>query len=154
MSSKILANEGANEHDVSHLADEIKRRLEQAQREKVKNLGPGKPIFVDSKWVSSSDYEWAEKIGIYVYPKGFTSEGGITVLAPELSRALETNLPFDKKLTAQDVAIGILMSIVSSRPDLGGKDLIRAYAIVSTHVGLQDFPHLIRPFAPKGGKLR
>ena len=107
-----------------------------------------KPVSSDSlsKWVSKDDFEWAKSVGIYVYPKGFTREEGITILAPELSRALDASLPVDRDLTAQDVAMGILNSIVSARSDLESRDLVRAFAIISSSkIGLQYFPHLLRP---------
>jgi hypothetical protein len=68
------------------------------------------------------------------------------MLAPKLSRALDASLPVDGDLTAQDVAMGILNTIVSVRPDLGSKDLVRAFAVISSSkIGLQYFPHLLRP---------
>jgi len=71
------------------------------------------------------------------------------VLAPDLARALEENLPAESELTAQDVAMGILRSIVIVRPDFGPMDALKAFAALSTHIGMQYFPKLLRPFAPE-----
>jgi len=97
-----------------------------------------------SKWISNDDAEWAKDIGIYVYPTGYTQEEGIIILAPHLYRTLEASLPADKDLTAQDVVMGILNSLVSFKPDFESKDLIRAFALISSEIRLQHFPHLIK----------
>jgi hypothetical protein len=150
-----------NDDDIYALVKRINTRVESIRAEKV-SASPDaeishakaewgsrkKPVSYDSlsKWISGDDLEWAKSVGIYVYPKGFTREEGITILAPELSRALDASLPVDTDLTAQDVAMGILNSILSVRPDLESKDLVRAFAIISSSkIGLQYFPHLLRP---------
>jgi len=142
------------------LARLIKTRVQTAQAEK-KDPKPKtkanyikarwgilrKPISYNnlSRWVANDDAEWAKSVGIYVYPKGFTREGGVVILAPELTQALVANLPMDQNLTAQDVAMGILNSIASVRPDLESNDVIRAFAIISSSkIGLQYFPNLLK----------
>lgn len=105
-----------------------------------------KPVALDSKWVSSDDFEWAESVGIFIYPKGFTSETGTTILHPKLARMLEANLPTDTRLTAQDVSMEILNALIKLWPDLEPKDLIRAFGVLSTRIGLHIFPQLLRPF--------
>jgi hypothetical protein len=149
-----------DDHDIDELVKLIKTRVESMRAEKGSASPKAeighvkaewgsrkKPVSVDnlSKWVSNDDFDWAKSIGIYVYPKGFTREEGITIRAPKLSRALDASLPVDRDLTAQDVAMGILNAIVSVRPELGPKDLVRVFAIISSEIGLQYFPHLLRP---------
>jgi hypothetical protein len=115
-----------------------------------KREGGDKPfLFAPSKWVSQDDSEWAEDIGIFIYPKGMTPEEGTMILSPKLLRELNANLPANKTMTAQGASMGILSSIISIFPNLGSKDLVRAYAIVSAHVGMQYFPRLKRPFGPE-----
>jgi hypothetical protein len=125
----------------------------QGQIRKEKQTKPdassGKPVFTVSKWLSDNDADWAESIGIFVLPNGATREEGIFHLSPELSRALDTKGWSGKDFTAQDVSMVILTAIASTWPEMKPKDLIRAFAVVSSFFGLQNYPQTLGRFAPK-----
>jgi hypothetical protein len=150
--------------DSSELAESIKEKVDQARynksarpstapasRLKVSWESLKRPLSFDelSRWVSDDDFEWAKSVGIYVYPKGFTREEGVTVLAPQLLRALRANLPEVDDQSAQDIAMGVLNSINSFNPNLESKDMLRAFALISSEIGLQYFPHLLKLPSPR-----
>jgi hypothetical protein len=105
-----------------------------------------KPVLFSklSKWIPQDSADWALSVGVYVYPKRHTREDGIVILAPALYRALKTNLPEDKDLNAQDIAMGIMTSLITFKPNFEPSDLVKAFALVSSEIGLQFFPHLLR----------
>jgi len=83
-----------NDDDIDQLVKHINTRVESIRAEKRSESPEAeighvkaewgsrkKPVSVDnlSKWVSGDDFEWAKSVDVYVYPKGFTREEGITI---------------------------------------------------------------------------